>query len=203
MYSSTIEFPWVNTPYLLKNIQKKRGYFFKKERFVVRDDGHFCIKTEAGKIQCMPKSKGRTKTTNNSNVLSDTNDLFLTKFYAKINRLLPVYYQRNFSWICHQCREPEVLPTSTRIDLHLLRPEECPKLTEELLDTNSPLILNINCRSIMNKIDELKEIIYKLKPLIICLTETWMDYSVPQNYIVPEGYNIIRNTPHRCHTTAT
>ena len=44
----------------------------------------------------------------------------------------------------------------------------------------------------MNKIDELKDICNKLKPAIVCLTETWMDDTVPQNYIVPEGYLIIR-----------
>ena len=44
----------------------------------------------------------------------------------------------------------------------------------------------------MNKVDELKHICYTLNPTIVCLTETWMDYTVPANYVVPEGYRIIR-----------
>ena len=99
--------------------------------------------------------------------------------------------KRSFNWTCHYCRDTEVLSTS-RIDLLRLKPEECPKSIDELLSDEKPLILNINCRSIINKVDELKDICYKLKPIIVCLTETWMDQTVPQSYIVPEGYSIIR-----------
>ena len=99
--------------------------------------------------------------------------------------------KRKFSWICHQCRDTEIL-TSTKVDINLLKPEECPTTTQELSDSTEPLILSMNCRSIMNKVDEIKEICYSLKPMILCLTETWMDHTVPKNYIVPEGYSIIR-----------
>ena len=96
-----------------------------------------------------------------------------------------------FNWTCHECRESEILPTS-RINIKNLKPEECPSTIEELSNVDEPLILGMNCRSIMNKVDEIKDICYNLKPMILCLSETWMDYSVPQNFITPDGYSIIR-----------
>ena len=89
------------------------------------------------------------------------------------------------------CREVEILITK-RVDLKQLKPDEYPKTIDELETEQDPLIISFNCRSIMNKVDELKHICYTLKPALICLTETWMDYTVPQNFIVPEGYSILR-----------
>ena len=43
----------------------------------------------------------------------------------------------------------------------------------------------------MNKL-ELNHLLLEIKPDIVCLTETWLDKSTPQNSFIPEGYNIIR-----------
>ena len=97
-----------------------------------------------------------------------------------------------FSWTCHKCRKLEIHSTS-KANLTLLKAHDYPKLIEDL-NTNAEehLILHFNCQSIMNKIDELKDICNTLKPTLVFLTETWMDSSVPKNFITPEGYNIIR-----------
>lgn len=99
--------------------------------------------------------------------------------------------KRIFNWICHKCRDVEI-PTPTRVNLKQLQSEDYPTTMEELTAMEGPLILSLNCRSIIKKVDELKQICYTLKPAIVCLTETWLDYTVPQNFIVPEGYIIIR-----------
>ena len=35
-------------------------------------------------------------------------------------------------------------------------------------------------------------ILKELKPDIVCLTETWLDKSTPENNFIPDGYHIIR-----------
>ena len=99
--------------------------------------------------------------------------------------------QRIFQWSCHKCRHTEI-PTTTRVNLDLLKPGEYPLATEDIPKVDMPLILSLNCRSIMNKVDELMEICYTLEPTIVFLTETWMDHTIPENYIVPKGYSIFR-----------
>ena len=97
-----------------------------------------------------------------------------------------------FSWTCHKCRKLEI-PSTSKANLTLLKSHDYPKLMEDL-NTNAEehLILHFNCQSIMNKTEELIDICNIVKPTLVCLTETWMDSSVPQNFIVPEGYSIIR-----------
>ena len=58
---------------------------------------------------------------------------------------------------------------------------------------NETLILNLNCRSLIKKREELEHIIEQLSPTFICLTETWLDGSVSVNDYVPEGYKMIRH----------
>ena len=43
----------------------------------------------------------------------------------------------------------------------------------------------------VNKEEEILDIIKKLNPDIVCLTETWLDQSIP-NQNVPPGYKILR-----------
>ena len=54
------------------------------------------------------------------------------------------------------------------------------------------LIIHMNCRSIVNKEEELKNIVEDLDPDIITLSETWLDDHIPTQTCVPEGYKIIR-----------
>ena len=57
---------------------------------------------------------------------------------------------------------------------------------------NELLIIHLNCRSIVRKEEELQNIIEMLDPDIICLSETWLDISVPSNSHIPENYKMIR-----------
>lgn len=56
-------------------------------------------------------------------------------------------------------------------------------------------ILNINCRSIRNKIPELHQVIDQTKPDIIACTETWLKPEINSSEIFPEnlGYAIYRD----------
>ena len=105
-------------------------------------------------------------------------------------------YNRNrgkiFPWVCNTCREPEFIEPTT--DINKLKPEDMPALNEEIVTHDSEiLILHYNCRSLLNKLEDLINICVKLNPSIICLTETWFDDSTPQTAYIPEGYRILRN----------
>ena len=56
-------------------------------------------------------------------------------------------------------------------------------------------VLNINCRSIKNKIPELYQVIEQTKRDIIACTETWLKPEIKSSDIFPDnlGYNIFRD----------
>lgn len=53
-------------------------------------------------------------------------------------------------------------------------------------------ILNVNCRSVVNKVTELEGILLTHSPDIVILTETWLNDSIKDNEFVPRGYNVHR-----------
>ena len=57
---------------------------------------------------------------------------------------------------------------------------------------NEILVLSFNIRSMINKLEELENIILQLDPDIICLTETWLDDTTPKTYNPIDGYTLIR-----------
>ena len=98
---------------------------------------------------------------------------------------------KEFPWTCNTCREPEHMEYT---DIKKLKPEELPASNEEITVSDAELlILHYNCRSLINKSDEVERICIQLKPDVLCLTETWLDSSTPQTAYIPEGYRIIRN----------
>lgn len=98
---------------------------------------------------------------------------------------------KEFPWVCNTCRQPEDIEPTT--DIKKLKQSEMPTSNQNLIKLCSDfLILHYNCRSIMNKIEELWNICSKLKPEIICLTETWLDESSSKTAHIPEGYKILR-----------
>ena len=102
-------------------------------------------------------------------------------------------FVHEFKWTCIKCRssEPEI---TEKVDVMKLDINSLPDDYENVKQQkNETLILNINCRSLINKREELENIIEQLMPTFICLTETWFDGSVSVNDYVPEGYKMIRH----------
>ena len=107
-----------------------------------------------------------------------TNTINRTK-YKKLSQI------SSFTWFCNNCREVETALPKLNEPLKI-QPKDLPlhfsivkKGKKELL------IIHLNCRSMLNK-EEIFDIIRFLNPDIICLTETWLDGSVPIQY-VPKG----------------
>ncbi|XP_053389502.1 uncharacterized protein LOC123526856, partial [Mercenaria mercenaria] len=59
-------------------------------------------------------------------------------------------------------------------------------------------ILNINCRSVKNKIPDLHLMVDQVKPDIICLTETWLKPGVSSSEIFPDTLNYSVCRDDRC-----
>ena len=69
------------------------------------------------------------------------------------------------------------------------KPSEYSQIKKE---PNEILILHFNARSILNKIEDLIYIIKITNADIICLCETWLDTSTPENCILIPGYTTLR-----------
>lgn len=109
-----------------------------------------------------------------------------SRLYNKLKK------KSNFQWICNKCRQDEVL-NCDRADITKLGEKNQPDTYEKIkILKNELLILNMNCRSMLNKTEEIEKILKGLDPDIVCLTETWLDTSVPAQGHVPAGYKIIR-----------
>ena len=70
-----------------------------------------------------------------------------------------------------------------------------PEEWKQILDKKSKgndIILHFNCRSIIKKKEELINIVNKIQPAIVFLSETWFDDSCPKGMAVPTNYSIIR-----------
>ena len=51
----------------------------------------------------------------------------------------------------------------------------------------------MNVRSLKNKLSELRHLLYSVNPMIVLITESWLDESVPDNLLDPENmYHIYR-----------
>ena len=78
-------------------------------------------------------------------------------------------------------------------NFHILKEKEMPeKLKDVRKSSEEFLIINMNSRSLVNKYEELELICEQVKPDLICITETWLDDSLPPNACIPTGYKIIR-----------
>ena len=103
-------------------------------------------------------------------------------------------YLKRPEWNCKKCRTSE-----DRIYTHFSRAlcseKQLPDEWDEIIrkkQKEEEIILHFNCRSIIDKADELTNIANNLKPAAIFLTETWLDDSCPKGTAVPENYTIIR-----------
>ena len=97
-------------------------------------------------------------------------------------------------WTCSQCKTNEELIT-TRFNSSACAAKEMPEEWKQILDKKSKgndIILHFNCRSIIKKKEELINIVNKIQPAIVFLSETWFDDSCPKGMAVPTNYSIIR-----------
>lgn len=101
--------------------------------------------------------------------------------------------KKNFPWVCESCRIDDC-NTYEAPDTNVLKQEELPEEYETVRTEtrNDMLIVHMNGRSLVNKIDELEHVCQKLKPDIVCATESWFDDAVPSPVCTPTGYKIIR-----------
>ena len=99
----------------------------------------------------------------------------------------------NNARICKLCSKNEE-ETIEKIDINKLKYEDKPEKFKNIkTGKNELLILHLNARSVMNKIEEIHMICAQTKPDILCITETWLNDSVPLNAITPNGYKVIRH----------
>ena len=106
--------------------------------------------------------------------------------------------KKNFIWSCNKCRRDEEI-IKDKADISSLSEDERPESWDKIGKTRKEiLVLHMNCRSAVNKEEELSNIIKELDPDIVTLTETWFDESVPLRMCVPEGYKIIRKDRSDC-----
>ena len=97
-----------------------------------------------------------------------------------------------FSRICDKCLVDDEL-IRDKADKTKLSEEHLPEPLEYICKSKDCLlIIHLNCRSLVNKEEELQHIIDELNPDIICLTETWFNDSIPAQAFVPDNYSIIR-----------
>jgi hypothetical protein len=59
-------------------------------------------------------------------------------------------------------------------------------------DSHLPVLLLTNICHLSNKLDDLSVVVRDLKPTVVCLTETWLDSSVPDIAIDLYGYHAFR-----------
>ena len=114
---------------------------------------------------------------------------------CSIKRYKEYKKMKTFNWICTGCRENEETETFEEIFNSTTRIQEnqLPISLEEIkMNKNEKLIIHYNCRSISNKLDEVQEIIAEKKPIMLLLTETWLNDTHPKSYLKIPGYKSIR-----------
>lgn len=53
-------------------------------------------------------------------------------------------------------------------------------------------LINVNARSILNKLDDLDISLFEHDPDVVVITETWLSSSIDDSDIVPTGFKIIK-----------
>ena len=100
--------------------------------------------------------------------------------------------KKSFKWACNNCRKDDEVIID-KADVTKLEEMHRPERWEKIVKAGKEmLIIHMNCRSILNKEEELKNIVEDLDPDIITLSETWLGDHIPAQTCVPDGYKIIR-----------
>ena len=101
------------------------------------------------------------------------------------------------SWSCQKCLN-EALPfTDTSMCDTATTPSSSPSDANNSLaqfwpNHKSLTVLYTNCRSLSAKSDELKLSVSMHNPHLVCVCETWLDESIPDNEVTLPGYCLIR-----------
>ena len=94
--------------------------------------------------------------------------------------------------ICNICTKDDI-EIKEKINIENLKPEELPKNINNIkTGKNELLIVHMNVRSLINKMEDVLILCQNVKPDLLCITETWLNESVPQNALTPQGYKEIR-----------
>ena len=118
--------------------------------------------------------------------------------HLKCQKITPKSYRTNKNSgrnrrFCKNCSTEEEV-TTNKIKITELNFADKPEKIESLYSNKDELlIIHINARSVVNKIEEIKLLCYEIKPDILCITETWLNQSVPLNAMTPLGYKILRH----------
>ena len=88
--------------------------------------------------------------------------------------------QHELKITCKLCSKEET-EIQDKIDIKNVKYDERPKTLESIKKgKNELLIMHLNARSLVNKIEDIQIICRTAKPDILCITETWLNESVPQ-----------------------
>ena len=130
---------------------------------------------------------------NHRAILCDTCDTWSHLKCTDVSVKLYNHYThlKNFKWNCVKCRKDE-RQVSEKLDITKFKAGELPDSYSQIKSTKELVIIHMNCRSMINKHEELDHVIRESDADLVCLTETWLDASVPIQSFVPEGYKIIR-----------
>ena len=130
---------------------------------------------------------------NHRAILCDTCDTWSHLKCTDVSVKLYNHYThlKNFKWNCVKCRKDEQ-QVSEKFDITKFKAGELPDSYSQIKSTKELVIIHMNCRSMINKHEELDHVIRESDADLVCLTETWLDASVPIQSFVPEGYKIIR-----------
>ena len=100
--------------------------------------------------------------------------------------------KKNIQRICKLCSKDDI-EIKDKINNENLKPEERPKNINNIkMGKNELLIVHMNVRSLINKMEDILILCQNVRPDLLCITETWLNESVPQNALTPQGYKQIR-----------
>ncbi len=98
---------------------------------------------------------------------------------------------------CSVPDEHPVLPiaelSSLSIDSIQISPPQTPSPVPRIRSQSHPLILSVNCNSLLSKIDEIRSILCTSDADILAVQETKLDSSINDAEIAVPGYSIFRN----------
>ena len=76
---------------------------------------------------------------------------------------------------------------------NLLNPSQMPDNMFECFNRRGLHFIHINARSVFHKLHEIRALALKIKPAVICISETWLDPSATKKSIEIDNYNVERN----------